>query len=181
VTRIAIVKRAEMNEEQGRVFDAAEKSGNPTGGPYWAYIRYPKLMQAAQDMGGAVRAGPLPARVRQIAVLTAVRHWNARFPWAAQVRASLQAGVDQATIDAINAGKTPDLAEPRERMAYQLARELLANKGLSDSTYKEAERLFKPDELVTLVAAVGQFSMVSCTANAFDITPPEGAPAMLPG
>jgi len=181
VTRIAVLKRADMNAEQGAVYDAAEKAGNPTGGPYWAYIRYPKLMQAAQDMGNTLRAGPLSGRERQIAVLTVVRHWNARFPWAAQVRASLAAGVDQPTIDAINAGKTPDLADPRERMAHALARELLGRKGLSETTYKEAEKLFKPEELVTLVAAVGQFSMVSCTANAFDITPPDGAPALLPG
>jgi 4-carboxymuconolactone decarboxylase len=97
------------------------------------------------------------------------------------VRASLAAGVDQPTIDAINAGKTPDLADPRERMAHTLARELLTRKGLAEATYKEAEKLFKLEELVTLVAAVGQFTMVSCTANAFDITPPDGAPALAPG
>ncbi|HUB94381.1 MAG TPA: hypothetical protein VL993_00600 [Stellaceae bacterium] len=181
MTRIAVLKRAEMNAEQGQVFDAAEKAGNPTGGPYWAYIRYPKMMQASQEMGNALRAGPLSGRERQIAVLTVVRHWNARFPWAAQVRASLAAGVDQATIDAINAGKTPDLKDPRERMAHELPRELLTRKGLSEATYQAAEKLFKLDELVTLVAAVGQFSMVSCTANAFDITPPESGAAMLPG
>ncbi len=181
MTRIAVLKRAEMNAEQGGVYDDGRKSGQPDRRPYWAYIRTPKLMRVAQEMGNTLRAGPLTGRERQIAVLTAVRHWNARFPWAAQVRASLAAGVDQPTIDSINAGKTPDLKDPRERMAYTLAHELLARKGLAEATYKEAEKLFKLEELVTLVAAVGQFSMVSCTANAFDITPPDGAPAMLPG
>jgi len=57
-------------------------------------------------------------------------------------------------------------------MAHKLAKELLSNKTLSQATYDEAEKLFGADDLVGLVATVGQFSMVSCSANAFDITPP---------
>jgi 4-carboxymuconolactone decarboxylase len=95
------------------------------------------------------------------------------------VRASLAAGVDQPTIDAINARKAPSLASARERLAHRVASELLSNHRLSDATYKEAEKAFALPELVALVATVGQFSMVCCTANAFDITPPEGAPPLL--
>jgi len=173
MTRIRVLKREEMNAEQGKVFDTAKAAGGPTGGPYWAYVRYPRLMAAAQEIGNSLREGPLSPRERQIAVLTAVRHWNAKYPWGAQARASLAAGVDQAIIDAINARKEPDLPNPRERLAHQVAKELLANKGLSEATYAAAEKAFKIEELVALVAAVGQCSMVSCTANAFDLTPTE--------
>ncbi len=178
MTRIKVLDRAEMNDEQGRVFDEAAKAGNPTGGPYWAYIRTPKLMRVNQELAATVRGGGLSGRERQIAVLTVVRHWGAKFPWAAQVRASLAAGLDQPTIDAINAGRTPELADPREALAHKLAKELLENKGLSTATYEAAAKAFPEDQLVTLVAAVGQFSMVCCTANAFDISPPDGAPAL---
>ena len=61
------------------------------------------------------------------------------------------------------------------------ASELLANHGLKDATYANADRLFGTETLVALVAAVGYFSMVSCTANAFDVTPPDDAPARLMG
>lgn len=171
MTRITVLKREEMNAEQGKVFDTAKAAGNPIGGPYWAYVRYPRLMQASQEMGNCLREGPLSVRERQIAVLTTVRHWNAHYPWAAQARGSLAAGVEQSIIDAINARKEPDLTDAREKMAYTVAKELLANKGLGEATYKAAEKLFTTEELVSLVAAIGQFSMVSCTANAFDLTP----------
>jgi 4-carboxymuconolactone decarboxylase len=180
MTRISIIKREAMNADQARVYDEVEKAGGPLGGPYWAYIRNPRLMRIAQDMGTCLRASALSGRERQIAVLTTVRHWGARYPWAAQVRASLAVGVDQGTIDAINAGKTPTLSSAREKMAQELARELLANHGLAEATYAAAAKLFSEEELVALVATVGQFSMVCCTANAFDITPAEGAPALLP-
>ncbi len=181
MTRIGILKREEMNEEQGRVYDDAKAAGLPVGGPYYAYIRYPRLMRASHEMGNCLRESALSARERQIAVLTTIRHWNAHYPWAVQVRGSLAAGVDQATIDAINARKPPPLRDTRERLAHDVAKELLANRSLSTATYEAAAKAFKEEELVALIAVVGQFSMVSCTANAFDITPPEEASARLSG
>jgi len=181
MTRIAIIKRPDMNAEQAHVYDDVEKAGGPLGGPYWAYIRNPKLMRLLQDLSACLRASPLSGRERQIAVLTVVRHWNAKYPWAAQVRASLAAGVDQPVIDAINAKKPLGLSSAREQTAHEVARELLANKGLSEATYAKAAKLFNEEELVALVAMTGQFSMVCCTANGFDISPAEGAPALLPG
>ncbi|HXQ49962.1 MAG TPA: hypothetical protein VN802_02610 [Stellaceae bacterium] len=179
MTRLRVLSRAEMNDEQGRVFDEIKAAGGPVGGPYWAYIRNPKLMRIAQDMGNCIRASSLSGRERQIAVLTVVRHWGAKYPWAAQARASVAAGLDQETIDAINAKKTPKLTDPREKLAHEVAKELLANHGLSDATNAAAEKAFKLEELVALVAAIGQFSMVCCTANAFDLTPTDDMTARL--
>lgn len=179
MTRIKILKREEMNDEQGRVFDAAEAAGNPTGGPYWAYIRTPGLMQVSQDMSSHLRNGPLSGRERQIAVLTVVRYFGAEFPWFAQARASVNAGVDQSIIDAINRGETPDLSDERERLAYQCAKELMENKSLSDATYAAAEKAYSLEELIYLVAAIGQFGMVCTTANAFDLSAPDGDQKLL--
>src|SRR5580692_935178 len=118
MTRIAILKREELNADQGRVYDEAKAANQPVGGPYYAYIRNPRLFTAAQEMGKAIGSFKLSGRERQIAVLTVCRFWNAKYPWGAQSRNSLSQGVDQATIDAINAGKTPDLPSPREAMAH---------------------------------------------------------------
>ena len=95
------------------------------------------------------------------------------------MRASLAVGVEQAVIDAINARQRPGLTDPGEQAAYDLARELVADKGVSDATYAAAQALFGLEKLVDAVAAIGFFSMVCCTANAFDITPPDDAPARL--
>jgi 4-carboxymuconolactone decarboxylase len=179
MTRIRVLQRAEMDAEQGRVYDEAKAAGGPVGGPYYAYIRYPRLMRASQEMGNCLRDSALTARERQIAVLTTIRHWGAHYPWAVQVRNSLASGLDQPTIDAINARKAPQLSNPRERLAYEVARELLAEKGLGEAAYQAAAKVFSEPELVALIAVIGQFSMVSCTANAFDITPPAEAPSRL--
>ncbi len=179
MTRIAILDRAAMNAEQGRVYDAAKASNSPVGGPYYAFIRLPKLFQAAQNMRGCLGEGPLSPRERQIVNLTVARHWGARYPWAAQVRASLAVGVEQSVIDAINAGQAPQLADARERTCFEVARELLANKRLSDATYAAADKTMGTDHLVALVAATGAFSTTCLTTNAFDVSPPADAPTPL--
>lgn len=179
MTRLAIIDRADMNAEQARVYDAAKQSGGPVGGPYYAYIRIPALFEAAQNMRACLASGPLSRREQQVINLVVARHWGAKYPWFAQARASLAAGINQAVIDAINARKTPELSDARERTCYVVAKELLANKGLSDQTYAAAEAAMGLKDFVALVASTGSFSTTCMTANAFGIEPPAANPTPL--
>jgi 4-carboxymuconolactone decarboxylase len=179
MARIPILNRTDMDAEQGRVYDTAKQTSGIVGGPYHAYIRLPKLFEACQGLRECLSTGPLSRREQQIVHLVVARHWGARYPWFAQVRASLAAGVEQAVIDAINARKTPVLEDPRERTCLTVARELLANKTLSDETYAAAERTMGLKDLVALVATTGSFSMTCMTANTFGIDPPANNPTPL--
>jgi hypothetical protein len=177
--RLTIIDRAAMDAEQARVYDPIKQANGPVGGPYCAYIRLPKLFEAAQNMRACLAGGPLSPRERQIAHLVIARHWGARYPWFAQVRASLAAGIEQTIIDAINARKDPQLSDARERACFAVANELLASKGLSDATYAAAEKTLGLEHLVALVAAVGAFSMTCLTTNAFHVAPPADNPTPL--
>ena len=179
MTRISILKPDEMNDEQRAVIEASKANGRPHGGPFWAYIRNPKLMQNIQNLGASIADSSLSAREQQIATLTVARFWGAKYPWAVQCRNALKVGLTQEEIDAINARGALPKNNKRELLAQQIANELLANKALSDATYASAEASFSTEELVALVARIGSFSMTCCTANAFDITPPDDAPARL--
>lgn len=179
MARIEMIDRANMNTEQVRVYDAAKASGGPVGGPYTAYIRLPKLFEAGQGMRAALSSGPLSRREQQIVNLVVARHWNARYPWFAQARASRAVGITQAVIDAINTRGTPNLPDARERTCFTAARELLANKGLGDDTYAAAEKVMGLESLVALVASTGSFSMTCMTANTFGIDPPADNPTPL--
>ena len=108
--------------------------------------------------------------------LVVARHWNAQYPWFAQVRGSLAVGIEQSVIDAINAREVPDLADARERTCFVVASEILANKGLSDETYAAAEKAVGLESLVALVATTGGFSMTCLTAGTFRIDPPSENP-----
>ena len=177
--RIPIIDRANMNAEQARVYDAAKQSTGIVGGPYLAYIRLPKLFEASQSLRACLASGPLSRREQQIVNLTVARNWNARYPWYAQVRNSLAIGIEQPVIEAINARKTPALADAREQMCFTVASETLTNKGLSDGTYAGAEKTMGLESLVALIATTGSFSMTCLTAATFDIDPPANNPIPL--
>ncbi len=179
MTRIEILKREDMNEAQGNVYDETKASGGPVGGPYYAYIRIPELMRRAQSLRACLHEGPLNGRERQIINLVVARHWGAKYPWFAQARNALEVGLEREVIDAINANQTPSLTDERERAVYHVARELLADHRLSDATYGSAEVALGLEDLVAAVANVGQFAMTCSTANAFEIDPPADAPIPL--
>jgi 4-carboxymuconolactone decarboxylase len=181
LARIKTLDRSEMNAEQGRVYDTAKAATAPVGGPYYAYIRLPKLFEAAQGLRATLASGPLSRREAQIVNLTVARHWNARYPWWAQVRASLAAGIDQTTIDAINARSVPTLTDAREQSCFAVARELLASKGLRNETYATAEKALGLESLVALVATTGNFSVTCMVANSFEVDPPADNPTPLAG
>jgi 4-carboxymuconolactone decarboxylase len=179
MTRIAIMGRADMNAEQARVYDAAKQSSGIVGGPYTAYIRLPRLFEACQNLRACLSSGPLSRREQQIVNLVVARHWNARYPWFAQVRGALAVGIDQAVIDAINARKSPSLADAREQTCFAVANEVLANKGLSDESYAAAEKTMGLESLVALIATIGSFSMTCLTAATFGVDPPPANPTPL--
>jgi 4-carboxymuconolactone decarboxylase len=179
MARIAILDRGDMNAEQARVYDAAKQSSGIVGGPYYAYIRLPKLFEACQNLRASLSSGPLSPREQQVVNLVVARHWNARYPWFAQVRRSLAVGIEQGVIDAINAHGNPRLADAREHTCLVVARELLARNGLSDETYTTAEKTMGLEGLVALVASIGSFSMTCMTANTFGIDPPTDNPTPL--
>jgi len=178
--RIAFLEPADMSAEQRRVFDAAMADPDaPRGGPYPVYLRLPKLYEAMQRLRAVLAGGPLSTRERQIVNLAVARHWNAAYPWFAQVRRSRAVGIADTAIDAINACQTPVLPDARERTCFAVASELLAMKGVSDATYAEAEKIMGTEDLVALIAAAGNFSMTCLSALAFQIAPPADDPAPL--
>lgn len=180
MTRITILDRKDMNPEQGKVYDDVKAEGGPLGGPYWAYIRFPKLMRILQDVSNLMAAeGGLTKRERQLAIMAVIRFWGADYPWSVQEKGALGIGIDADILNAINSGQKPKIADAREQMAHDLAHELLSNRKLSDATYKAAEKLFSEKELVTLIATVGQFSMTCLTTIAYDCTPSPDVPYRL--
>ena len=179
MTRIPIIERAHMDADQARVFEWATEAGGVTGGPYYAYIRLPKLFEASQNVRFCLHEGPLSPRERQVVNMVVARHWDAQYPWCAQVRQGLAVGLSQEIVDAINARQAPPLSDPREMVCHDVALELLANKHLSAETYRRAEDTLGLADLVALAATIGSFSMTCLTANTFEVDPPANAPTPL--
>ncbi|HLH75455.1 MAG TPA: hypothetical protein VKV28_01490 [Candidatus Binataceae bacterium] len=176
MSRLKIITPEQMTPEQHAAYAEAVAAGTPngtTGGPYTAWIRTPQFMRLHRETGHYLQHNSLSPRVRQLVVLRTIKYWDAKFPWVAQVRASLKVGLEQATIDAIGQGHTPALASAQEASALKFCAELLETKQLSEATYKETLALFGEAGVVDLVSTIGSFCLTSLTAIAFAIDPPK--------
>jgi 4-carboxymuconolactone decarboxylase len=173
MARLKPLTPEDMTPEQLRAYQEIESRGGRLGGPYSALIRIPEFMLLHQAMGDNLRQSSLGERLRKIIVLVTVRHWGAKYAWAVNVRSALKDGMEQSLIDAIHDGKDPGLSEPTEKAVYQVARELLEKRQLSDATYAQVVGILGETRLADAVATTGFYSLVSMTLVAFDVDPPK--------
>lgn len=173
--RMTIPPREEMNDEQGAVYDEIVNAGGRLGGPYGAYIRIPRFMKLNQDMGDYLRSNTLDPRLRQLAAIVAIRHWSAKFPWATNAQAAVDAGLSQDVVDAINRRDRPDFGDEQESLVFDIASELLEQKTVSDATYKKGVDEFGETTMVDIIVTTGFYSMVCMTVVTIQTDPPANA------
>ena len=172
MARLKPIKPEDMTPAQASAYQAIKAKGGRLGGPYSALIRIPEFMLLHQEMGDNLRKSSLGERLRKIIVLATVKHWGAKYAWAVNARSAENDGLERSIIDAIGEGREPYLADAKERVVYELARELLESRKLSDASYQEALGLLGDTGLADAVATTGFYSLVSMTLIAFDVDPP---------
>ena len=80
----------------------------------------------------------------------------------------------ESVIDAVFAGRIPDLSDAVSRIAHAAAIEILETGTLSDASYEAALAGLGEQGLVDLVGLVGYYCLVSATLNVFDVPRPDG-------
>jgi 4-carboxymuconolactone decarboxylase len=167
----------QMTAEQRRVHD--EIAAGPRGtveGPLKVWLRSPGLADPAQKLGAFARfRSSLPPELSELAILVTAQAWQADFEWYAHARLARAASIPHGVIEAIRAGVQPELADPRARAVYAVARELQITRALSDATYAMAEASLGATGMVDLVGILGYYTLVSMTLNAFQVRTPDGS------
>lgn len=166
-----------MSAEQKKVYD--DIVAGPRGrfvGPYLAWIRNPKLVEAAAAYGAFCRFESSPSdRIREFVILLVARHFDADVEWWAHHPIAIKAGLDPAIAEAVKQRKKPEFRNADEETAYAVAMELIENRKVSDATYSKALREFGEKTLVELVAIIGNYFAVALILNCFEIGTPDGS------
>ncbi len=135
-------------------------------GPFIPLLRSPELMSRVGKVGEYLRFDAvLDVRIRELAMSLVARHVSNQFEWLMHAPLALKAGVPQASLDAIAAGKYPSSAAPDEAAAVDLVTELLQHHGVCDASYAAALRQFGEQGVVELTTLVGYFTMVCWVMN----------------
>lgn len=177
MSRLADIAYDDMSAEQKKVHDAIV--AGPRGrfvGPYLAWIRNPKLVEAAAGYGAFCRYESSPSdRIREFVILLVARHFDADVEWWAHYPIAIKAGLDLSVAEAVKQRQLPEFQNTDEEAAYAVAMELIENRKVSDATYAKALSEFGEKTLVELVAIIGNYFAVALILNCFEIGTPDGS------
>ena len=175
--RVPFLEPEDMTAAQRAVHDAiaAGPRGSSRYGPFNAWLQSPELADRAQRLGVLLRFGTsVPPRLKELAILCVARRWTAQFEWYAHKELALEAGLDPAVIDAVEARRRPAFANDDETAVYDFAQELLTRHDVSDPRYAAAEAALGRAGVVELVGVLGYYTLVSMTLNVFRAPLPDG-------
>jgi 4-carboxymuconolactone decarboxylase len=168
-------------EQQAVAAEVLKQSSAGLGGPYGMLIKSPELLQRYLLMTDYLRQKTsLPHRLNEMAILLEARLWDAQYEWWAHEPLARKAGLADAIIEDIRAGKRPATMQPDEAIVYDVVTELLNRRQLSDTTFAAAKQTLGEQQVVDLVAVTGFYVMVSTVIIAGQIAIPDNAPPPMP-
>jgi 4-carboxymuconolactone decarboxylase len=185
MARLSMVDRDELDEEQQELWDGltasrgggvdlVDENGHLVG-PFNAWLHVPKIGRRLSSLGAFLRfRTSIERRLSEIAICTVGAHWRAEFEFFAHAPMALEHGVDATVIDALRAGEVPSFDRDDEQIVYEVARQLLNERRVSDSTYEAGEQLLGETGMVELAALIGYYCLISMILNVFEVPLPPG-------
>ena len=98
-----------------------------------------------------------------------------QYAWSSHAPQAELAGIAPEIVAAIRDNRTPDFTQADERVAYEVATEIMANKELSQGGYDKAIAQFGEQGTVELISTIGYYAMVGIFLKSFDVRPPDGS------
>lgn len=175
MTRPGQLERAELNEEQARIFDAILETRGSIAGPFGIWLHSPELADRAQSLGEFVRYRTgLEPRLSELAILVTARFWDCQVEWSLHEPFAVDSGLSEGVIDAVRHGREPDFGRDDERAIFQYVTELLNNRFVPEGVFNAAQEAVGTTGIVELTGIAGYYSLVAQTLNAFQVPIPDG-------
>jgi 4-carboxymuconolactone decarboxylase len=144
-------------------------------GPYNVLLRSPELGNLAQQFGAHTRYNSsLPLALNELAILLVARFWTCQFVWWAHRRIAREAGLDEALIQAVATGQSPQGLAKDTEAVYGFCNELLQTRVVSDGTYAAAVQRFGEAGVVDLMGTMSYYTLVSMSLNVDQYPLPDG-------
>jgi 4-carboxymuconolactone decarboxylase len=136
--------------------------------------RHPKLLKRWQVFGGHVLAkSTLPARERELVILRTGWLCQSHYEFHQHTRVGLASGL---TRDEIRKLMLPaDAWSGKDAALIRAADELHADQMIGDATWRELRESWSEQQLIDLIFAIGQYTMVSMVLNTLGVQTEDGS------
>ena len=175
--RIApVTGKSDVPAEHHAAVDGVLKVFGQVRGPFSMLLHSPKLAERMLPLVTFFRDDSVvDAKLRSVAILSAVREREAAYVWAAQVGAARRNGVSDEVIDLIRAKGDPGKLGAEEREIVTYVRQLMRTNRIDQAAFDALRKRHNEQWLVELTAAANYFALLSGVVNAFEVAaPPDG-------
>lgn len=167
--------RAELDHDQAAVHDAIATGPRAAQarvpllddqgrllGPFGIMLRSPRIGGAVQQVGAALRTDPdLPARLRELAIMTVAAHTRSAFEWTSHEGAARDGGLTTTQLQALLDGATPPGLTDAEACTVEVTRALLTTHDVDDRLYRRTLDALGEPTLAALTWLVGYYTMLA--------------------
>jgi alkylhydroperoxidase family enzyme len=132
----------------------------------------PELFRRWLGFGGALLAGTLPARLRELVILRTADRFGGRYEWAQHLELAALAGVTPAELAAVSEGGAGLHAvewSPVERAALRAVDETADEGAVTDATWAALADLLSESELIELLMLIGHYLMLTTVLRSLQI------------
>jgi 4-carboxymuconolactone decarboxylase len=126
------------------------------------------------------RSGKRASAVLYRPWLKSIREIHSQYEFVAHARLARQAGLSDATIQAIAHGTAPQGLSGDEEKLVRYVPELLRHHKISDATFNAVRDRFGMQKTLEITALVGRYLLVGQILAAFEVDLPQGAKPELP-
>ena len=174
MNRTVEIPADKLTPEQKTVFDQLVAGRGRILGPYKIWIHSPTVAAGMEHIGTFLnKRSSLSTREVEIGILVIAQHWDGEYVKQAHIKAGKVAGLTQEQIDAILAGRDPELTDPHEKAVHRFAVALASKTKLSDSEFAEIEQAIGRNGIAEVLVLLGYYTSVALGMKVHEVPVPQ--------
>ena len=177
MTRLTLIPRDQMTEEQGAEFDQLAQSrpvraDGTFGGPFDPWIRSPEFSRRVRGLATMLwERTTLDRGMVELAISVTAQLWRSNNEWVAHAPRAVQYGIPQEVLDAVLAGERPSAAADEQVVLFDVCVALHEDRELPPALYRQAVEAFGEQGLVEITGVIGFYTLVAMTLTSFAVEP----------
>jgi len=175
MSRLPDIDATSLSPDQREIHDRMMRERGHMRGPFAVWLRNAELCENTLKLQEMFASRvKLDRRLLELMILVAARLATAQYAWFIHEPYALKFGISPEIVQAIRERRAPDFSRDDERVVYDVTTELNTTRTLSEGSYLRGMTMFGEQTMIELVSAIGFYSMVAMTLNAFAVSVPTG-------
>lgn len=175
MSRIAELKRDELEASAQQTYDEIFAARGSMAGPFGVWMHSPEFTRRATQLGEFLRYHTgLAPHLSELVILITARCQKSEVEWDIHEPLARKVGLADEVIEALRVDATPHFIDPKEKAIYEYCTELHQTHRVQEATFQQLIRVLDSKSAVEITGLCGYYTMVAMTLNAFQIGVDEG-------